>query len=151
VLAQDAGGKPKMFHAPHMTDERGRRMRIFLVAVALVAAALAGCQTTSGSAKGAPNSMLTNAGFVAKRATTPAQVAWLNGLPPNTFVRQTANGKATYLYADPAACNCVHVGSQSAFQSVKGMQNIVYAMNRLEFGGGLDPDNIGDFSDWQPF
>jgi hypothetical protein len=31
------------------------------------------------------------------------------------------------------------------------MQDIVYDMNRLEFGGGLDPDNIGDLSDWQPF
>jgi hypothetical protein len=31
------------------------------------------------------------------------------------------------------------------------VQNIVYDMNRLEFGGGLDPDNIGDLSAWQPF
>jgi len=119
--------------------------------LALVAATLAGCQSTSGSANGTPNSTLTQAGFVAKRANTPEQVAVLNGLPPNTFVRQTANGKTTYLYADPGACGCVHVGSQSAFQSVRGMQNIVYDMNRLEFGGGLDPDNIGDLSDWQPF
>ena len=119
--------------------------------LALVAATLAGCQSTSGSAKGAPNGTLTNAGFVAKRASTPEQVAVLNSLPPNQFVRQTANGKATYLYADPGACGCVHVGSQSAFQSVRGMQNIVYDMNRLEFGGGLDPDNIGDLSSWQPF
>jgi hypothetical protein len=121
------------------------------VALALIAIALAGCQSTVGAAKGAPNGTLTQAGFVAKRANTPEQVAVLNSLPPNTFVRQTANGKATYLYADPGACGCVHVGSQSAFQSVRGMQNIVYDMNRLEFGGGLDPDNIGDLSDWQPF
>jgi hypothetical protein len=126
-------------------------MRISLVALTFVVAALAGCQSTSGSVKGTPNGTLTNAGFVAKRANTPEQVAVLNSLPPNTFVRQTANGKATYLYADPAACGCVHVGGESAFQSVKGMQNIVYDMNRLEFGGGLDPDNIGDLSDWEPF
>ena len=49
----------------------------------------------------APNSMLTNAGFTAKRANTPAQVALLNSLPANKFVRQTANRKVTYLYADP--------------------------------------------------
>ncbi|WP_048709801.1 hypothetical protein [Microvirga massiliensis] len=121
------------------------------VAVALIAIALAGCQSTVGTASGAPNGTLTKAGFVAKRASTPEQVAVLNSLPANTFVRQTTNGKATYLYADPAACGCVHVGGESAFQSVRGMQNIVYDMNRLEFGGGLDPDNIGDLSDWQPF
>ena len=66
-------------------------------------------------------------------------------------MRQTANRKVTYLYADPTGCGCVHVGSQSAFQNVRGMQNIVYDMNRLEFGGGLDPSNIGDLSDWQPY
>ena len=125
-------------------------MKTFLMAVPLVAA-LAACQSTAGSTGGAPNSMLTNAGFVAKRASTPDQAALLSGLPANTFVRQTANGKVTYLYADPAGCGCVHVGSQSAFQNFRGMQNIVYDMNRLEFGGGLDPDNIGDLSSWQPF
>jgi hypothetical protein len=46
--------------------------------------------------------MLIDAGFVAKRANTPEQVALLNSLPPNQFVQQTVNGKATYLYADPA-------------------------------------------------
>jgi hypothetical protein len=125
-------------------------MKTVLMAMPLVAA-LAACQSTAGSTGGVPNSMLTNAGFVAKRASTPNQAALLNGLPANTFVRQTANGKVTYLYADPTGCGCVHVGSQSAFQNFRGMQNIVYDMNRLEFGGGLDPDNIGDLSEWQPF
>jgi hypothetical protein len=95
--------------------------------------------------------MLTNAGFVVKRASTPAQTAVLNGLPPNRFVRQTVNGAVTYLYADPSGCACVHVGNQRAFQNFRGMQNIMYDMNNLEFGGGLDPSNIGDLSSWQPF
>jgi hypothetical protein len=111
---------------------------------------LAGCQSTAQHAT-APNSMLMNAGFVAKRARTPDQVALVRSLPPNQFVRQTGNGKVSYLYADPAGCNCVQVGSQQAFQGVRGMQNVVYEMNRLEFGGGLDPSNIGDLSNWEPF
>jgi hypothetical protein len=126
-------------------------MKSFSIACALIAVGLAGCQSTAGTATGAPNSMLTNAGFTAKRANTPDQVALLNGLPPNKFVRQTANGKVSYLYADPTGCNCVHVGNQAAFQNFRGMQNIVYDMNNLEFGGGLDPGNIGDLSSWQPF
>jgi hypothetical protein len=126
-------------------------MRIPPIAIPFAAAALASCQSTAGSTARAPNSMLTNAGFAAKRANTPAQVALLNSLPANKFVRQTANRKVTYLYADPTGCGCVHVGSQSAFQNVRGMQNIVYDMNRLEFGDGLDPSNIGDLSDWQPY
>ena len=116
-----------------------------------LAAALAGCQSTAQQAKGTPNSMLTNAGFAAKRGTTPDQMAVLASLPPNKFVRQTTNGRVSYLYADPAGCNCVHVGNQQAFQNFRGMQNIVYDMNRVEFGGGLDPDNIEDLSSWQPF
>jgi hypothetical protein len=119
-------------------------------ATTLLVIALAGCQST-GRQTGSPNSMLTNAGFVAKRASTANQIAFLASLPPNKLVRQTANGKVTYLYADPTGCNCVHVGSQSAFQNFRGMQNIVYDMNRLQFGGGLDPNNIGDLSSWQPF
>src|SRR5215217_694152 len=92
--------------------------------IVLLAVALAGCQST------AQHTMLTNAGFVAKRAMTPNQVALLTSLPPNQCVRHTANGKVSYLYADPVGCNCVHVGSQQAFQGVRGMQNVVYEMNR---------------------
>jgi hypothetical protein len=121
-----------------------------LISLTLVAAALSGCQSTPAT-KGAPNAMLTNAGFVAKRATTPEQIAVLNNMPQGKFVRQTANGKSTYLYADQAGCGCIHAGDQSAFQSFKGMQNIMYDMNRSEFGGGLDPSNIGDLSDWEPY
>lgn len=117
----------------------------------ILALALAGCQLTAQQTGAAPNSTLMNAGFAAKRATTPDQMTLVTSLPPNQFVRHTANGKASYLYADPAGCNCVHVGSQQAFQNVRGMQNVVYDMNRLEFGGGLDPDNIGDLSSWEPF
>jgi hypothetical protein len=122
-----------------------------LIALMLAASALSGCQSTSVATKGAPNAMLTNAGFVAKRATTPEQIAVLNSMPSGKFVRQTANGKSTYLYADQAGCGCIHVGDQSAFRSASAMQNIMYDMNRTEFGGGLDPSNIGDLSDWQPY
>src|SRR5215211_863272 len=79
----------------------GEQMKIAVIAMPLIAAALAGCQSTAGTPTGAPNSMLTNAGFTAKRASTPAQIALLNSLPANQFVRQTASGKATYLVADP--------------------------------------------------
>ena len=126
-------------------------MKASWIAMPLVAACLSGCQTAGGATAAAPNSTLTDAGFVAKRPNTPTQLALLNSLPANQFVRQTRNGKVTYLYADPTGCGCVHVGSRSSYQSVRGMQNIVYDMNNLEFGGGLDPSNIGDLSDWQPF
>lgn len=126
-------------------------MKTAFASVLLALAALAACQSTAQRTTGVPNSMLTNAGFVAKRGTTANQMALVASLPPNKFVRQSANGKVTYLYADPSGCNCVHVGSQQAFQNFKGMQNMVYDMNHLEFGGGLDPDNIGDLSNWEPF
>jgi hypothetical protein len=121
-----------------------------LIALAFVSAAISGCQSTP-VAKGAPNAMLINSGFVAKRATTPEQVAVLNSMPTGKFVRQTANGKSTYLYADQAGCGCIHAGDQRAFQSFSAMQNMMYDMNRTEFGGGLDPSNIGDLSNWEPF
>ena len=122
-----------------------------MIALMLAAAFLSGCQSTSVATKGAPNVILTNAGFVAKRATTPEQIAVLNSMPPGKFVRQTTNGKSTYLFADQAGCGCIHVGDQSAFRSASAMQNMMYDMNHTEFGGGLDPSNIGDLSDWEPY
>jgi len=126
-------------------------MKISTIALALVVAALCGCQSNLSPSSGAPNSLLTNAGFVAKRANTPDQIALLNSMPPGKFVRQNVNGKTTYLYADQSGCRCLHVGDQGAFQNFKGMQNIMYDMNHSEFGGGLDPSNIGDLSSWEPF
>jgi hypothetical protein len=125
-------------------------MRPGFIAAAAVAAALAGCQSTPPPTTAAPNRMLTDAGFVAKKATTSDQISVLATLPPNKLIKQTANGKTTYLYADPA-CNCVHVGSQSAFQNFKGMQNTVYEMNRAQTDPGIGMGNIGDLGSWEPF
>jgi hypothetical protein len=44
----------------------------------------------------------------------------------------------------------VHVGSQTAFQNFKGMQNTVFEMNRLELDPGLDTSNIGNLDSWSP-
>jgi len=33
-------------------------------------------------------------------------------LPPNKFVSRVRNGQPVYLYSDPAACNCVYLGTQ---------------------------------------
>ena len=32
--------------------------------------------------------------------------------PPNKFVSRVRNGQPVYLYSDPAACNCVYLGTQ---------------------------------------
>jgi hypothetical protein len=127
-------------------------MKVSLIALTLVAAAPAGCQSTVGSAKGTPNGMLTNAGFVAKRANTPEQIAVLNSLPPNTFVRQTANGKATNVsLRRPGSVRLRSCRKPGCIPERQGHAEYRLRMNRSEFGGGLDPDNIGDLSNWEPF
>jgi hypothetical protein len=120
-----------------------------VASTALIAAGLAACQATPGAAIAAPNRMLIDSGFVAKRATSPAQSALLASLPPNRMVKQTRNGTTTYYYADPA-CHCVHVGNQSAFASFRAMQNTVFEMNQVQVNPGIGMGAFNDLDSWQP-
>ncbi|MFZ4530944.1 MAG: hypothetical protein ACOYOJ_03910 [Alsobacter sp.] len=92
--------------------------------------------------------MLLDSGFVQKKPATAAQVAGLNGLPPNQIVKQTVQGKTNYLFADPAGCNCLHVGDEDA------MQNVMMQMNQQMPGQSnpaipnIGPDAIGDLGGW---
>jgi len=89
--------------------------------------------------------MLLNSGFVQKKPTTATQVAGLNSLPPNQIVKQTVNGKTNYLFADPAGCNCVHVGGEDA------MQNVMMQMNQPNADiPNIGTDTIGDLGGWSP-
>ena len=68
------------------------------------------------------------------------KIRWRSSeMRPDQFVRQTGNGKVSYVYADLPGATAFTLGSQQAFQSVRGMQNVVDDMNRLEFGGGHLP------------
>ena len=56
--------------------------------------------------------MLAAAGFQVRVADSPHRVDQMKRLPPNKFVSRVRNGQPVYLYSDPAACNCVYLGTQ---------------------------------------
>jgi hypothetical protein len=132
--------------------------------LAIGAIVLAGCQSASGPspvpqaqvAAVGPNQQLLDAGFVTRKATSDKQNATLAGLPPNKMVKQTVKGKVNYVYADPAGCGCVYVGSPKAYKSWKGMQNTMLVMDQQQLGAddqidpGLSMNNIEDLGAWEP-
>ena len=136
-------------------------MKVGILVPGAIALALAACQSAAPpSATQAParpgNPMLVDAGFVPKRPTNEAQSNSFARLPANTMVKQTRNGKVTYLYADPDGCGCVYVGDKAALGRYKGMQNTTDLMTQQMPGSldqldpGLAPDNIEDLGTWAP-
>jgi hypothetical protein len=79
------------------------------------AALLAAACVNTGPAVSDKEDMLAGAGFVPKKADTPARMAGLKALPPHQFVQRTINGRTTYLYGDPTLCGCIYVGDQNAY------------------------------------
>ncbi|MBV9655942.1 MAG: hypothetical protein JOZ42_15415 [Acetobacteraceae bacterium] len=63
--------------------------------------------------------MLSAAGFRAKLATTPEQLASLQRLPPHKFVHQVRDGRNVWLYADPTVCRCLYAGTEAAWQTYR--------------------------------
>jgi hypothetical protein len=89
-------------------------------ALPLVSAAAIGLWLVAAIAQpGAPNNMLTAAGFVIKYPDTPEKQEIFNSLPPNRLVKRGRNGKVYYVYADPGGCGCVYVGSPNAYANYR--------------------------------
>lgn len=121
-----------------------------LILAAFGAAALVGCQTAQQSTLSNRHAMLVNAGFVPKPATTPGKQQVMASLPPNTFVQQTANGKQTFLLAEPDTCKCVYMGDANAYKGYRGMANVVDQMEQPLLNPGLSFSNIDNVSGWDP-
>ena len=63
--------------------------------------------------------LLISSGFNPIAATTPEMVKRLNSLPPNQFQLRQKDGRPYYVYADPAGCTCVYVGSVAAMNKYR--------------------------------
>ncbi|MGE5307773.1 MAG: hypothetical protein ACM3OC_01655 [Deltaproteobacteria bacterium] len=71
--------------------------------------------------------LLIAAGFVPKIARTPEEKAQLQSLRPLELHRFVNNETFTYVFPDPAHCNCVYVGNQTqyaAYRKLAIQQNI---------------------------
>lgn len=110
---------------------------------------LSGCQSTTETIVSEEN-LLSAAGFTAKPASTPAQLAALQSLPANKLTQQTHNGQTVYLYADPMVCLCVYAGSQAAYSKYRQMVFQQNLANEEQMTAQMQENNF-DFSPWGGF
>lgn len=107
---------------------------------------LSGCQSTS-QVIASKEDLLAGAGFSAKQATNPEQIASLKRLPANKFVTQKYKGQTVYLYADPIVCKCVYTGNQAAYSKYRQMVFEQNLANEQEMTASME-ENAFDFAPW---
>jgi hypothetical protein len=102
---------------------RGIRALCALPAVVgLLCATVPAAAETAGQPSLEKNSFyLSSAGFHIQVANDPAGQKALRALPPHRFVTNGAGEGVRYLYAEPQHCNCIFVGSQTAYDNYRKM------------------------------
>jgi len=88
------------------------------IACVSVCVAISGCETLGQRVKDKED-LLAAAGFTVQLANTAQRAASLRALPANKFIPQAKDGGLRYVYADPVVCNCLYVGSETAFNAYK--------------------------------
>ena len=84
---------------------------------------LLGCAMTSSKDKAFDEEkLLVSADFTYKVADTAAKLEKLNRLPQRKLLRHVRQDKVTYLYVDVAACKCVYMGDEAAFQRLRHLE-----------------------------
>ena len=84
---------------------------------------LLGCAMTSSKDKAFnEEKLLVSADFTYKVADTAAKLEKLNRLPQRKLLRHVRQGEETYLYVDVAACKCVYMGDEAAFQRLRHLE-----------------------------
>jgi hypothetical protein len=116
-----------------------------LGAISLV---LAACQIPQQAVQSKEN-LLPAAGFTLQPANSPGRMAAMKKLPPNKFVRQTSGGTVVYVYADPAGCQCVYFGNQTAWSNYRSAVFAKQLANEQQMTAMMNQDAF-DFGPWGP-
>jgi hypothetical protein len=109
---------------------------------------LVACQTPQQAVQSKEN-LLAAAGFTLQPANSPARIAAMKKLPPNKFVRQTSGGTVVYVYADPAGCQCVYFGDQTAWSNYRGAVFAKQLADEQQMTAMMN-QNAFDFGPWGP-
>jgi hypothetical protein len=96
-------------------------MRRLVPLIALVVA-LTGCAAIRASETRGTEQLLTTAGFQVEPAAAVEERARLRELEPRAFVRETRNGEARHLYADPDVCRCLYTGTERQYRKFHELQ-----------------------------
>lgn len=96
------------------------------------------------------NSLLA-AGFEVRPANTPERQEMLSRLPKRTFVRNVQGDNVAYVYADPAGCNCLYVGTQQAYGTYQRDKQDARIAQQQEFAAQAYQDDRWNWGAWGPW
>ena len=88
----------------------------------VILAAATGCATVQAAATRATEDMLAAAGFRAEFADTPQRIAELRSLPARRLLSRSQDGAVSYIFPDPAGCQCLYVGGEREFQEYQSLR-----------------------------
>jgi hypothetical protein len=103
-----------------------------------LALALMGCQAIENEDAESTEQLLAAAGFHMKEATTPEQLANLQGMTQREVVVHQQDGEPRYVYADAQDCKCVYVGSEKNYDEFQ----------RLSVRQEIAEENMDASLDW---
>jgi hypothetical protein len=133
------------------TDAHRRRAFVApLAALALCAVALSACETIQQHVAHKEDA-LAAAGFQIKPANTPEREAMLKHLPPHKFVLRTHGDTTYYAYADPLVCNCLYVGTQQAYDTLKEHEREQHLADESQMTAELYSDPAWNWGAWGPW
>jgi hypothetical protein len=124
----------------------------WVIALAGVVIALGGCATIRRHSTLETEQVLAAAGFVMKLGDTPEKLANLQAMKPRTLLPQERGGRLYYVYADPEACRCLYVGTESQYQEY---QRLVLEQRRADEELMAAQENLNaatlDWGIWDPW
>lgn len=91
-----------------------------LAAAAIVA--LAGCAAVERQEAADSEQLLQQAGFQALPANSPERSQQLKGMQPRQLFARTADGRTSYVFADPYNCDCLYVGGAKEYAQLQGLR-----------------------------
>lgn len=120
----------------------------YLLGVSMIG--LAACATTPREQVAHQEDSLGTAGFIVSSADTPQRQAMFDQLPPFHLMSYVRGTNVSYIYADPAVCNCLYVGTQPAFDRFAFQARLRQLPDQEIMSAQVSPDSHWDRSAWGP-
>jgi hypothetical protein len=100
------------------------------------------------SGQEATDMKLRDAGFIARVADSPAQIARLRTVPAHKFIRRKKAGRTYFMYVDPDTCKCVFLGDEDAMRTYRDMVTAQLQQPDVVQPSGVAPERqIEDLDD----
>ncbi len=121
------------------------------IIIGIMAIALAGCAGTGEKNPVKMERNLLHVGFQMKLADTPDKMKRLKALPQREIFRYEKEGKIHFVYADAEECECVYVGSESAYQRFVNLKRDKKLDQKSGVARGMRTIPSIDMQTWGPW